>query len=82
MDALDNKLAQQRAAEEARRKAEEAKHSGSSLMRWSLPLSREDPQDQECFHQDDDGYFLLASGEQGGHRKYIDGLRDAGGAAD
>lgn len=30
MDALDNKLAQQRAAEEARRKAEEAKHSGTS----------------------------------------------------
>ena len=30
MDALDNKLAQQRAAEEARRKAEEAKQSGTS----------------------------------------------------
>ena len=30
MDALDNKLAQQRAAEEARRKAEEAKHGGAS----------------------------------------------------
>ena len=30
MDALDNKQAQQRAAEEARRKAEEAKHSGTS----------------------------------------------------
>ena len=30
MDALDNKLAQQRAEEEARRKAEEAKHSGTS----------------------------------------------------
>ena len=30
MDALDNKLAQQRAAEEARRKAEEAKCSGTS----------------------------------------------------
>ena len=30
MDALDNKLAQQRAAEEARRKAEEAKRSGTS----------------------------------------------------
>ena len=30
MDALDNKLAQQRAVEEARRKAEEAKHSGAS----------------------------------------------------
>ena len=30
MDALDNKLAQQRAAEDARRKAEEAKHSGTS----------------------------------------------------
>ena len=30
MDALDNKLAQQRAAEEARRKAEEAKQNGTS----------------------------------------------------
>ena len=32
MDALDNKLAQQRAAEEARRKAEEAKQNGNPAV--------------------------------------------------
>ena len=37
MDALDNKLAQQRAEEEARRKAEEARHNGTPAAKEDAP---------------------------------------------
>ncbi len=46
------------------------------------PCSSEDPQDQECFNQNDDRDFLLASGEQGGHRQvYRRSARNVGGTA-
>lgn len=38
MDALDNKLAQQRAEEEARRKAEEARHNGTPAAKEDAPV--------------------------------------------
>ena len=31
------------------------------------PCAGENPQDEKCFHQDDDGNGFLASGKQGGH---------------
>ena len=65
---LDNKLAKQKAEEAARRQAEGSQTERKSCLRSNrCPCAGENPQDEKCLHQDDDGNGFLASGKQRGH---------------